>query len=170
MEKLSWTNEGNKYFLKSGESILMTLQVYPAATAEFNLNGKKYVISTKGIWNPCCYITSEEKEILKLTHNFWSSKGKIVFLDGTECNSEYTSRGGLKLRFSEAEKEVLSYGVSFENKRPHLIFKLGFEMIDAEKLLILAALGMTMFSSLFKEIAGESDSTTLPTLLLLSTA
>jgi hypothetical protein len=34
-------------------------------------------------------------------------------------------------------------------------------MADAEKLLILAAFGMTIFSNFFKEMAGDNDATTI---------
>jgi hypothetical protein len=165
MQHLKWIKEGYRYTLKSDETFLMTLHIYPAAGAAFILNEKEYVISTKGIWNPSIYVTTSGKEILKLTHSIWSSKGKILFNDGTEYYNEYTSKGGLQLRFTDAGNEILSYAVAFENKRPLLKFTLGNEMIDAEKLLILAALGMTLFSSAFREIAGENDITTVAMLL-----
>jgi hypothetical protein len=167
MEKLNWTKKGHTHILKNGESVLLTLHIHPTTGADFILNGKEYTIGTKGIWSRYYYITSGENEILKLTHNFWSSKGKITFNDGSECTNEYTSKGGLKLRFADAENEILSYSMVFENKKPTLKFKLGLEMIDAEKLLILAALGMTLFSGILQEIGGDGDAATM---VLLATA
>lgn len=140
--------------------LLATLNIRSSTSAEFVLNEKNYSIRTSGLWNPSCSVFSGEEEIVKLSYRFWTTKGSIVFKDGSVYESAYTSKGGLKLRFLNKGHEILSYGYVFENKRPLMVFSLGTDMIDAERLLLLAVLGMTMFSGIFREIAGGSDSTT----------
>ena len=65
------------------------------------------------------------------------------------------------MRFTDAGNEILCYGLAFENKHPIVTFTIGMEMIDAEKLLILSALGMVLFAGIYREIGGDSDATTL---------
>ncbi len=168
MQNLTWTRKGSKNLLISDGNVLVTLNIKSTTGADFLLNDREYIISTKGAWNPVCYVTSNGLEILKLTHGFWTSKGKIIFNDGSIYDTEYISKAGIKLRFSNAGNEILSYAVAFENKRAVLHFAIGIEMIDADKLLILAALGMTMFSGIFMEIAGDNDTTTAAFLTTIS--
>jgi hypothetical protein len=169
MKNIKWIQQGQKYFLKNDEALLLTLNIHPTIGADFKLNNKTYEICTKGNWNPTWCINVDGTEIVKLISGFWSSKGKIMFSDGTEYSNEFTSKGGLKMRFLDSGNEILSYEVVFENKRPALAFTLGIEMVDAEKLLILAAFGMTIFSNIFKEMAGDSDTTTISMLSTILT-
>mgnify|MGYP007086748585 CR=1 FL=1 len=160
VKNLTWTRNGQMNLLISDGQPLITLRLRSATAAEFELNNKTYRISTKGLWNPVCSVHQDDREVLRLSYGFWRSKGKIIFNDGSEYDSEYRSKGGLKLRFLNNGNEILSYGYAFENRRPVLVFSLGTDMIDAEKLLILAALGMTIYTGIFKEISGDIDSTT----------
>lgn len=165
MKNVQWIREGRNYWLQSDGTSLISLTVHPATGSEFILNNRKYSIRTKGVWNPASYVSVNGSEILKLTHRFWGSKGTITFTDGTIYESEYTSKGGLQLCFLNAGHEILSFRIVFENKQPVLKFTMGIEVIDAEILLILAALGMTLFSSIFEEMTGENDNTTATLLL-----
>jgi hypothetical protein len=159
VNNLKWISDGQKKMLMSEGHILVSLHIRSAINAEFLLNDKTYSIRTKGIWNPSYGVFSADQEIITLSYSFWTTKGRIVFNDGAVYESAYTSKGGLKLRFLNNGHEILSYGYVFENKRPSMVFSLGTDMIDAEKLLLLAALGMTMFSGVFMEIAGGTEST-----------
>lgn len=167
MKNLKWVKTGDSYILQNDDSLLLTLEVKPGKDSVFILNNRQYAVVQKGFWSSAYYVISEGEEIVKLSHGFWGSKGKIDFNDGSVYLSAYSSSSGLKMQFTDAGKEILTYGMAFENKRPELTFTVSTAMIDAEKLLILAALGMVVFSVVYKEMAGDGDGTAL---ILLSTA
>jgi hypothetical protein len=98
--------------------------------------------------------------VVKITHSLWGGNGRIVFGDGKTYSTSYTNKCGLKLRFLKDENEILVYGIEFVNKKPTLAFSIGIAMIDVDKILILSAVGMIIFSSIFKEMASGSDATT----------
>lgn len=157
MKNLRWVKEGEKYFLKSDDTSLIILNISPQAGADFILNEKEYVIKRRGIWNPAYYVTESGIEILKLTHSFWGSKGRIICWDDTIYKCEYLNKGGLKVRFLEEENELLSYYLSLEEKQQKISFSIGNYMEDGEKLLLLVAFGMVLFTSLVGENYSNND-------------
>ena len=166
MRKLYWEKEIDTYLLKNSDEILVALSFKLAGNSSFLINSKEYFISKRGFWNPGYFIEHKEECILKLTHSFWGSNGKIVFNDGTEYGTDYKTLGGLKLRFLDGKKELLVYKTEVVNNRPELHFHVIENIMDAEKLLILAALGMTIFSTIFRESSTSDDDIT--TLLLFT--
>ncbi len=167
MKKLYWTKKGDDYLLKNDEEVLLSLFFKLSGTSSFIINNKEYIISKKGFWNPGYFIKHNEEYILKLTHHFWGSNGKIVFNDGTEYTTDYKTRGGLKLRLTEEDREILAYKTQFVNSRPVMNFQVSENMLDADKLLIMAALGMTIYTTIFGE-DGTSDADTATFLLMVS--
>jgi hypothetical protein len=151
MKNLKWIKEDQNYFLKSDDASLIKINITSVNFADFILNEKEFVIRKKGAWNPAYYVTESGKEIIKLTHSFWGSKGKIICWDDTVYKCEYINKGGLKVRFLDEENELLSYYLSLESKQQPINFNLGTSMEDAEKLLLLVALGMLLFTSLIGE-------------------
>jgi hypothetical protein len=166
MKNLKWIQDGQKYFLTNDETLLLTLNFLPAAGADFILNEKEYLVNQKGSWNPAYYVTASGKEIIKLTHSFWGSKGKIICWDDTVYKCEYINKGGLMVRFLDGENELLSYYLSTKTKQLTIGFSIGTYMEDAEKLLILAALGMVLFTSLAGENFSKNDDNSNLLLLL----
>ena len=160
MKNLKWISNGENHYLKNDEETLVDLIIAPLKKPSFIINQKKYIVSCKGFWNPAYIIHCEEQEIVKITHSLWGGNGRIIFNDGKTYNTNYTNKGGLKLRFLKDENEILTYRIEFVNKKPVLAFSIGTTMIDAEKILILSAIGMIIFSSIFKEMATGSDATT----------
>ncbi len=157
MKNLKWTSQGEKHYLKNDEETLVDLTINPLKKPSFIINQKQYIVSNEGFWNPSYIINCNEQEIVKISHSLWGSGGRIIFNDGKIYTTKFTNKGGLKLKFLQDENEILVYGIEFVNKKPVLNFSIGTIMIDAEKILILSAIGMIMFSSIFKEMAGGGD-------------
>lgn len=161
MQKLYWTKEGTTHLLKNDVDTLVTLQVNLVGNSTFSICNSQYVVTKKGFWNPIVQVMLQDKTVLQLTHSLWTTKGRITFADGTVYANELSSKGGLKLRFTSGENEVLTYGITFEKNRPVLTFTFGTAAIETEKLYIFAALGMVLFAAIYSEVAsGDSDMTT----------
>lgn len=154
---MKWINNGEKHYLKNDEETLVDLIITPLKKPNFIINQKKYTVSNKGFWNPFYIVSCNEQEVAKITHSLWGSGGRIVFDNSKTYTTKFTNKGGLKLRFLKDENEILVYGIEFVNKKPVMTFSIGTSMIDAEKILILSAIGMIIFSTIFKEMAGGSD-------------
>lgn len=157
MKNLKWTSEGEKHYLKSDTETLIDLTIVPLKKPSFIINQQQYTVSSKGFWNPSYIVSWNEQEVVKVSHSLWGNGGRIVFTDGKIYTTKFTNKGGLKLKFLKDENEILVYGIEFINKKPTLVFNIGTTMIDAEKILILSAIGMIIFSTIFKEMAGGSD-------------
>lgn len=151
MTNLQWVRDKETCFLKDQETTLLTLHLQQAGDAQLQIRDKQYRIRRKGFWKPVYQILQNETTLVTLSHGFWGSNGKIVFGDGTVCTMEYKNRNGLKLCFMDQEKEILSFGTVFQNGQYTISFHIGIVMEDAEKLLLLSALGMTIFSCMVKE-------------------
>ena len=160
MKNIKWINQGEKHYLKNDEETLIELTIIPLKKPSFIINQKQYNVSSKGFWNPSYIVSCNEQEVVKVSHSLWGNGGRIVFADAKIYTTKYTNKGGLKLKFLKDENEILVYGIEFINKKPILSFNIGTTMIDAEKILILSAIGMIIFSSIFKEMATGSDATT----------
>ena len=160
MKNIKWVNEGEKHYLKSDAETLIDLTIIPLKKPSFIINQQKYTVSNKGFWNPAYVISCNDQEVVKITHSIWGGNGKVVFSDGEISSTHYSNKGGLKLRFLKDENELLVYGIEFVNKKPVLTFNIGTTLIDAEKILLLSAIGMIIFSTIFNEVATGSDATT----------
>ena len=165
MKNLQWQKTQNAYLLKNEEEVLLDLTLNPAKTSYFTLDNKKFSIKITGFWQPIYSVFEGDNEIAKLTHNFWGSDGKISFNDDTFFTSQYKYKGGFKLIFADGENEVLRDGTEVIEKKHEVTFSVGFAMVDAEKLLILAALGKVIFTTLYMEASGDD---VMASLLLLS--
>jgi hypothetical protein len=158
MHNLQWTNEGNRYLLKNGDEVMVDLVHNVSGNDSFFINHNRYSISRKGFWNPGYEIEQQGKTVLQLTYGIWKSTGKIIFSDASEYQSDYQSKNGLKLRFLDKENEIMVFGIDFSYPQQlKMNFYVGIVMEDAEKLLILAALGMSVFSSVYREMIGGND-------------
>ncbi len=164
MKNLKWEKTESSFLLKNLNEILLSVIFKPGAASEFNIGSSTYRIEKKGFWIPTLRVLLDDQEILKTTHSFWGSKGTITFIDGTTYQIDYNVNKLLKISFSDKEKEILSYGTMFEDKHPVMYFSMGTAILDADKLLILSALGLVMFYSAFRE---NSASEEIMTFLLL---
>ncbi len=166
MKNIQWIKDGKKELLKKEDEVLIDLSFQPGGVSHFSINNKNFAVNRKGFWNPVYSVTENEKEVLLLSHNFWGSNGKLVFADGAVYACVYQNKGGLKMKFLKGDMEILSYGLEMKNHRPETTFHLGIALVDAEKLLLLAALGKVIFSTLFMEDS-SGDDFLLSTLLLV---
>lgn len=157
MKNLQWIIEGEKHFLKNDYETLIDLTINALKKPSFIINQKHYTVRSNGFWNPSYIVSCTEHEVARVTHILWGSGGQIFFNDGKIYTTSYTNKGGLKLKFLKDENEILVYGIEFINKKPALVFNIGTTMIDAERILILSAIGMIIFSTIFKEMADGSD-------------
>lgn len=167
MNNLYWVKEGNKHLLKNEENVLIELGINMVDPSFFTISNKHYSIGRKGFWN-AYYIQEGNMEIAKIVHSFWGSNSRIVFADGSSFTGEYkVKQGNLQLRYLDGDKEILSYKALLEHGKPSFHFSVGTSMVDAEKLLLLAALGKVIFTLLYSDGQSNDD---LNAILLFASA
>jgi hypothetical protein len=157
--------KGDAYYLATPEVEIMKLLVEATGKAIFWLNDEVYEVKRAGLWSSRYTICKSNKEVLSLSNNFWGGKGKIQFADGTHYISSYSYSCTMKLRFSDGDSEILQYGVSNEGGKQQVTLNVGIALIDADRLLILAALGMTLFLDMLNQIQDSDD-----TILIIAAA
>ncbi len=169
MKNVKWIKDSEKYFLKNDEALLIELTSQSVGSVSVTINQKNYSIYRKGSWRPSFYIKVEETEIVKLSHGFWGSSGKILCWDDTVYKCEYLNKGGLKIRVLDGQQELLSYFLPREAKQRSVSFSIGTSMEDAEKLLLLCALGLVLFNSLVGEDYSNNDDNSTFLLMVAAT-
>jgi hypothetical protein len=165
MNNLRWYKTGDAYYLASPAEELVKLQFELVGKTLFWMNHEVYEVRRSGFWNQRYAVYKNNKEVVSVSHNFWGSKGNIKFTDGIEYTSDYKYKNTLTLLFLDGDAEILSYHVGNEKGKHQTIFNPGIALVDAERLLLLATLGMVMFLNIFNEFK-EDDSS----FLLLATA
>jgi hypothetical protein len=161
MNNLYWIKENGIHLLKHNDTILVELSINIIGNSLFIIDQKNYTISRKGFWNDYYYITDGSTELVRITHNFWGSNGKISFSDGSCFVSEYKTKGGvLYMRFIDGDREILCYKTVLEKQNHSSQFQVGTSMVDAEKLLLLSALGKVLFATLFNDGNSVDDGAT----------
>jgi hypothetical protein len=167
MQNLLWNKTGDLYYLESPSEKLVQLHYEPANKISFRINDESYELKRTGFWNQRYTVYKNNQVVVKLSHNFWGSTGKINFSDGTQYMSDYKNKNTLALRLLDGESEILSYQEGLEDGKRKAILLLGVALVDAEKILLLATLGMVMFLNIFNEFKDEGDDAGF---LLLATA
>jgi hypothetical protein len=157
MNNLKWVIEDGKYLLKKDARTLLDLTINLEKGSLFTIGKKQFRINRKGFWKTAFTVTCNDKEILTLSDSFWGNNGKIIFNDGTIYRFKFTTRGGLKMWFMEGENELLRYTASFDNRKYVMGFSTGRPAIESEKLLVLAALGMAIFTSSYIDNSAGGD-------------
>ena len=162
---LQWTKEGNKHLLKNDGYTQIELTIQTGGKSICIINGIQYIISSKGFWQPVYQIQKEGVEILKLTHSFWGSNGTIQFENGSTYSLKYTTGSNFKLIFRDAENDIITYGTARANNQLAMTYHIGISMVDADKILLLSALGMVIFYSMCREFMSDDDTNSLNLLL-----
>lgn len=155
MKNPEWVQSGKRCQLMSNDELLVDLLVKPGGASLFSIGNKNYVIKQGGVWQPVFTVFAEDKQLLKLIQSFWGSHGKIVFNDGTTYLANYSTKKGISLRIVDGEHEILCY--SLTRRMPAAVANLTFgtAMIDAEKLLVLAALAKTIITTIYSDGGGD---------------
>ena len=159
MENLSWKKTVDAYFLTSPSEELIKLCYDVDIKKVFWIKDDEYVVKRSGLWNQRYTVYKSNQEVLWVSHDFWGSKGKIKFSDGTQYESDYKYMNTLTLRFFDGESEILSYHVGREEKKRKAIFNPGIALVDTDTILMLSALGMVMFQNLLDEFSDGCDET-----------
>lgn len=167
MENLYWTKTGDAYYLASPSEELVKLQYDHGDKTLFWSNDEWFEVKRSGLWNQRYSIYKKNQELVSVSHNFWGSKGKLIFADGSQYTSDYNYKNIVTLRFLDGDSEILSYHVGAENGKQKAVLNVGSALIDAEKILLLASLGLVMFLNIFNEFNDGGDEGGL---LLLATA
>jgi hypothetical protein len=154
---MQWIRQNDQYQLINQGETLVSVTIRQHKHAEAIINGVGHDIRLTGFWNPGYTVTNNSGTVLTLTHSFWGSKGKIRFADGSTFSSQYLNHRNLELQLQQDGAMVVSYAVSYAAGRPVMVFQAGIALEDAEKLLILAALGLTMFSAILTETQAGTD-------------
>ena len=158
MKNLKWQRDGELFLLKNNQEVLVSLFQKNCMNADFVMGPTEYHIERKGFWIPGYSVSTKAGDnVLKLTHSFWGSRGTVTFNDGWVCDMVYNSKGGLTLRFIDSGNEILVYSTVFENRAQKMYFNTGTALLDADKLLVLAALGLTIFNTMHKENNSVDD-------------
>ena len=146
MSQLFWKkNSDNSSALYNGTLDLVHISTQSNGKSIFSISGIVYHIELKGFWLPQYVITSNDMVILSVKHDFWGSSGTIHFNDGTSCKCKYSGTASRSLTFFSNEHELLTYQFSINNGLIKIELRIGTELIDADKLLILSTLGYVMY-------------------------
>ncbi len=166
MNKPVWKKVGDSYLLTSSEEELIRLNYRVGNACSFAISKMEYSAERKGFWSQHYEVIQNGIKTATLSFNFWGSKGHIQFEDGTRYQSNFTYKNVLTLKFTEGDSEILRYYVNGEPGKQYAAFSLGMVMLDADKLLIMAALGMILFLSIFNEF--NSDGGDVPMVIVVS--
>lgn len=167
MTNLTWEKVGDVYYLESPSEELVKLHYKLVGKIIFWMNDEVYEIKRSGFWNQRYTLLKRNQEVLSVSHNFWGINGNIYFSDGAQYTFDFQSNQPLTLLFLDGESEILSYNVGKEEGKRKAIINLGIALVDAERLLLLATLGMVMFLNIFNEFNDGGDDADI---LLLVTA
>ncbi len=167
MKNLKWMKVDNVYLLTSSDSeVLIKLHFDLINVSSFEVNGESYFVKRKGFWNQRLSILHKDEEVVSVSHNFWGSKGLVRFGEGTSYQSHFKYKNILTLYLKDQESEILRYSVGGEPGKQFAEISIGIAIVDADKLLIMAGLGMIMFLNIFNEFnSGDDDG-----LIMLSVA
>ena len=155
---MNWIKEGELYYLRTENESLLSLKFDLLKSTTFKIRNQEYTIQKKGFWQPYYLVYKGEQLIAKLLHDFWGSKGRIELANFTTYQVEYTFKNTLTLKFLHKEQEILSYHVETTGAVSKSVFKVGVVIVEEELLMVLAALGMTIFLSIFNEFtSGDGD-------------
>jgi hypothetical protein len=157
MGALYWEKTENSYSLISHGEKLITLNYHPVNKNIFWIGEDAYEVVRSGFWNMRYIITKDNQQWAQLRHKFWGSKGDITFADGSNYSSDYLYKNILTLRFLDGGEEILRYHVGEEALKKTAILTPGIALIDGERLLQLAALGMIIFLGIFNEFNESGD-------------
>ena len=157
MDNLKWLKIGSDYRLISPTDELIRLAYEPLGRTTFTINGEMYAVERTGSWNLRYRLTGRQGEITTVSHTFWGSHGDIRFADGTSYHIDYPRKPLLTLRFLEEQSEILHYRVSGERGQLYAVFSLGYALLDADKVLTMAALGLVIFLDIFHEFNEGSE-------------
>ncbi|GCC51754.1 hypothetical protein SanaruYs_19830 [Chryseotalea sanaruensis] len=153
---MNWTKEGEYYNLSTEKESLLKLKFDLLKTTTFQIGDQEYIIEKKGFWQPYYLVHKGEALVATLRHDFWGSKGRIELTNQTTYQVEYKFKNTLTLRFLHQEQEILSYHVETTGALSKSVFRVGVVIVEEELLLVLAAMGMTIFLSIFNEFKADS--------------
>ncbi len=165
MSNLQWTKEGDKHLLKNDGTAQIELTIQSGGKSNCIINGIQYTISSKGFWQPIYQIKKDDVEILKLTHSFWGSNGTLHFEDRSTYSLKYTTGSNFKLIFRDADDDIITFGTTRVNNKLEMTYNIGISVVDADKVLLLSALGMVIFSGMYREPMSDDDTNSLNLLL-----
>lgn len=157
MGNLTWTKSGDQYLLASPKQELVKLRYQSIGKTTFWLNEVTYEVKRSEFSNRRYTVYASDQQVLSLRNNFWGSKGIIQFPDGTQYLSDYTRKNTLTLHFLDPDTEILSYSVETSSGRQQVVLNLGWALLDADRLLLLATLGMVIFLNIFNEFNDGGD-------------
>lgn len=153
MINLKWQQNNDWLSLEKEGEVLLVMTVPFAGRCLFRIGTREYRIQPKGLWNPNWFVLIGDAEEARLTHKVWSTKARLKFADGALYTCRYTSSPFLQLQFLQGEEETISLGIRTTSPgRWELLFNVGKVLPDADRLLILAAIGMAKFYGVAKEV------------------
>jgi len=151
MADLFWTKTGDAYYLASSTEELVKLQFDGSSKIIFWMNNEVYEVRRLGWWSRSIAILHKHQEVLVATQRSCGSGGTVTFADGAQFLIDYKSSGPFVLRVMDGQSEILRYRASEDHGQKTAILTLGITLIDAERLLQLATLGMVLFLTRFKD-------------------
>lgn len=158
---MEWQKDKEVYLLVNNNEILIKVFMDLNNKAMFEINNKLYQFKHKGFFNPVYFVTCEGQEILHLKNSLWGGKGYVEFSDTAHFSLKISSGSDFKLQFFDGVQEILTYGYKIEKKKSKMTFAVGEAIIDADKLLILSAVGLITFTPYIAENNGGEELLTI---------
>ncbi len=161
MKNVKWIRKGESELLMTGDQVLIDLKVNLVKDSTCFIQHNEYTLRRKGMWQHNYFMFHQDKQVLKMVFNFWGNKGKVHFYDGTFIDCDFHVNGGMKIRFLDNDQEILSYKSVGKPGSRETVFNIGIAFVDAEKLLMLAAIGKYIFSIMYHECSDDVASNIL---------
>ncbi|MDX2173749.1 MAG: hypothetical protein SFY56_11560 [Bacteroidota bacterium] len=157
MINLNWVKTTKSFLLKNEDTILVNLNYNVGKKSSFYIDENEYTIDLVGFWIPEYVVLKGNRKIISLKQSFWENKGEIIFNDTYCFTSEYKNKNGLSLVISEGDNHVLSYKIKFEGTTRTVVLEMGTNLIDVDKILLLATLGFVMINSALSDESSSGD-------------
>lgn len=157
MVNLNWIKTTNSFLLKDNDSVLVNLNYNVGKKSIFYIDEQEYTIDLVGFWIPEYVVIKGRQKIISLKPSFWKNKGEVIFNDSSRFTTEYKNKNGLSLIISEGDNHVLSYKSKFVGTTRTVVLEMGINLIDVDKILLLATLGFVMLNSALSEESSSGD-------------
>lgn len=151
MKELKWKKSGDAYYLSTSTENLVRLHYEHMGHIVFWINREPFEVKQSGFWAQRYAVFKDGNKLVSLSDRFLGSTGEIRFSDGTRYSCLYNQYREFTLHFFDDKNEILNYYLVEEHGKKQAALQLGTTLWDAERLLVLASLGMVVLLFLFEE-------------------
>ncbi len=148
MGNLRWKKLTDTFTLMLDNETLVQLHYTNCTHATFQLGSDMYTVVVEGRWRPRYLVTKNNAPVISVSTSLWRNHGTISMRSGEVYEIEYGFKDGVTVRFYDQQQEILIYNECDNQETGQIKFQVGTALVDGEKVVLLATLGLIMFSSM----------------------